>query len=114
MNCAVSAAHFSRRGTVSRLSITRTYNSSDYDLRVTGTGGVFGNAWHHDWEAYLTCNDDQARRDQGLARHATHRVVGEHGVEDPIGDLVGDLVRVTLGHRLGRELEAAHGHRNAA
>ena len=37
--------------------------------------------------------------------HATRPVgiVAQHGVEHAVGDLVGDLVRVTLGHRLGRE-----------
>ncbi len=43
---------------ISRLSLTRTYNSSDLDLKVGGTGGIFANAWHHDWEAHLTCTGD--------------------------------------------------------
>jgi len=44
---------------VSTLSITRSYNSADYDLTASGaTGGVFGRAWHHDWEAYLTCDGE--------------------------------------------------------
>ena len=37
-------------------------------------------------------------------------VVGEHRVEDGVRDLVGDLVRVALGDRLGREGERAIGH----
>ncbi len=40
---------------VSRLSLSRVYNSADADLQWGGTGGIFGNAWHHDWEGYLTC-----------------------------------------------------------
>jgi S-adenosylmethionine synthetase len=56
-------------------------------------------------------DDDQARGDQRLARDARERVVRERGVEDGVRDLVGDLVRVTLGHRLGREQEAPLGHR---
>ena len=31
------------------------------------------------------------------------RVVAQHRVEHAVGDLVGDLVRVALGHRLGGE-----------
>jgi len=42
---------------VSRLSITRTYNSSDYTVKAgTSTEGPFTTGWHHDWEAYLTCS----------------------------------------------------------
>ena len=43
--------------------------------------------------------------------HATRpeRILLEDRVEHDVGDLVGDLVRVTLGHRLGRELELARG-----
>jgi hypothetical protein len=37
--------------------------------------------------------------------HATRRVVAHHGVEHAVGDLVGDLVRMALGDRLGREQE---------
>src|SRR5574341_2210376 len=43
---------------ISRLSITRSYNSSDSNLQAMGTGGVFANAWHHDWEAEVTCTGD--------------------------------------------------------
>ena len=44
--------------------------------------------------------------------HATRalRVVGEDRVENRIGDLVGDLVRVALGDRLGAEGERPRGH----
>ncbi|MGC3997892.1 MAG: hypothetical protein QM767_10525 [Anaeromyxobacter sp.] len=40
---------------VSKLSLTRAYNSADRDLAQMGAGGSFGNAWHHDWEATLSC-----------------------------------------------------------
>ena len=46
-------------------------------------------------------------RDERLAGDAPVRVVGEDGVEDRVRDLVGDLVRVALGHRLGREEKLA-------
>jgi hypothetical protein len=42
-------------------------------------------------------------RDQRLAGDAALRVLGENGVEDGVRDLVGDLVRMALGDRLGRE-----------
>ena len=51
----------------------------------------------------LAGDDDEAGVDQRLAGDAAVRVVGEHRVEDAVGDLVGDLVRVALGHRLGGE-----------
>jgi RHS repeat-associated protein len=51
---------------VSRLSITRTYNSSDVDLRTVGTGGVFANAWHHNWEASLSCASSVCTVKRGL------------------------------------------------
>src|SRR4029079_2224635 len=58
----------------------------------------------------LAGNDDQAGRDQGLAGDAALGVVRERGVENGVRDLVGDLVRVTLGHRLGREEEGPASH----
>ncbi len=58
----------------------------------------------------LAGDDDQPGRDQRLAGDAALRVVRERCVEDGVRDLVGDLVRVTLGHRLGREQEAPRGH----
>jgi hypothetical protein len=36
---------------VSRLSITRTYNSADASVVVGTPPGIFGRGWHHDWEA---------------------------------------------------------------
>ena len=40
---------------------------------------------------------------QRLAGHPGGRVLGQRGVQDRVRDLVGHLVRVTLGHRLGGE-----------
>ena len=49
----------------------------------------------------LTRHDDEARGDERLAGHPAHRVVGEGGVEDGVGDLVRDLVRMAFGDGLG-------------
>ena len=51
----------------------------------------------------LTGHDHEAGVDQALAGDATSGVVRHHRVEDPVGDLVADLVGVPLGHRLGGE-----------
>ena len=53
----------------------------------------------------LAGHDDQARRDERFAGDTALWVAGHHGVENPIRDLVGDLVGVPLGHRLrGKEV----------
>ena len=51
----------------------------------------------------LTEHEDQPGRRRGLARHACEGVAGDDRVEDRIADLVAHLVRMTLGHGLGRE-----------
>ncbi len=61
---------------VVRLGITRTYSSADVSVRgpvVAGAGigspfgGPFGQGWHHQWEAVLYCNSqDACRVVQGL------------------------------------------------
>jgi hypothetical protein len=43
------------------------------------------------------------RGDHRLDRDPAARVLRQHGVEDGVADLVGDLVRVALGDRLGGE-----------
>jgi hypothetical protein len=60
------------------------------DVHVTGGGDLTG-------DVHL------AGGDHGLDRDPAARVLGEHRVEDRVADLVGDLVRVALGHRLGGE-----------
>ena len=45
---------------------------------------------------------------QRLAGHTRGRILLQQRVEDRVGDLVGHLVRVTLGHRLGCEREGSH------
>jgi hypothetical protein len=56
---------------------------------------------------HLSRDHHHARRDQRFARHAGVGVDGQHGVEDGVRDLVGDLVRVAHGDGLGREQVAA-------
>src|SRR5690606_40403533 len=52
---------------------------------------------------HLAGDVDQAGGDQRLDGDPALRVVPEHGVENRITDLVGHLVRVALGNRLGGE-----------
>src|SRR5205807_6807970 len=58
----------------------------------------------------LAGDDDEAGRDQRLARDAAVRVVAENSVEDAVGDLVGDLVWMALCDRLRGEGERAYRH----
>ena len=52
----------------------------------------------------LPGDEGEPGRDERLAGHPSHGVVPQNGVEDRVGDLVGDLVRVTLGDGLGSEV----------
>ena len=45
----------------------------------------------------MTTRPVQVRVSQG---YAAHGIFGQAGVEDGIGDLIGDLVRMALGDRL--------------
>ena len=56
----------------------------------------------------LAGDDDEPGGQQRLDRDPAVRVLGEHRVEDRVADLVGDLVRVTLGHGLGGEKASSH------
>ena len=58
----------------------------------------------------LAADDHEARRHEGLARDAAERVLGEDRIEDGVRDLVGHLVRMTLGDGLGGEVEVAGAH----
>jgi hypothetical protein len=51
----------------------------------------------------FTRHDHHARLDQRFAGDAAVGILGEQRVDDGVGDLVADLVGVTLVHRLGRE-----------
>jgi hypothetical protein len=53
----------------------------------------------------LARDHHEARVHERLTRHAPVRILGHHCVEDTVGNLVGDLVRMALGDRLGREQE---------
>ena len=53
----------------------------------------------------LAGDHDEPGVHERLARHATGRILGHHGIEDAVRDLVGHLVRMALRDRLGREQE---------
>ncbi len=53
----------------------------------------------------LSRDHDQAGVDERLAGDASVRFVAEHRIEHSVGDLIGDLVRMSLGDGLGREQE---------
>jgi len=55
-------------------------------------------------------DDREAGGDEGLARHAGGRVLGDDGVQNSVGDLVRDLVGMTFRHRLGGEHVALGWH----
>ena len=59
---------------------------------------------------HLARDDDEPGRDERLAGDAAVAVVAQHRVEDCVGDLVGDLVRMAFRDGLGREEELARGH----
>ena len=58
----------------------------------------------------LAGDDDEPGRDQRLAGDPPVDVVAKDGVEHRVRDLVGDLVRVTLGDGLGCEEKLARSH----
>jgi hypothetical protein len=49
-----------------------------------------------------------AGRQQGLDRDPGARVGGQEGVEQGVADLVGELVRMSLGHGLRGEKASGH------
>ena len=55
----------------------------------------------------LAGDDGEPGRHQGFAGDAAHRILREDGVEHGVGNLIGDLVGMPLGHRFGREQMAA-------
>ena len=61
----------------------------------------------------LAGDEHEPGRDQRLARHAAHRVVGQDRIEHRVGDLVGDLVGVALGHGLRGEHHVARHRRGS-
>jgi len=60
------------------------------------------------WWSSLAGHDGGAGLHQRLAGHAGLRVLGQDRVQHRIGDLVGHLVRVAFGDRLGGEEVAGH------
>jgi hypothetical protein len=57
----------------------------------------------------LAGDQDEAGVDQALAGDPPFGVVAHDGIEDAVGDLVADLVRMALGDRLGGEQVLAFG-----
>ena len=57
----------------------------------------------------FTADDADVRLDVGLARHAAHLVLRNAGVEDRVGNRVGDLVGMSFADRLRRE-DVSIGH----
>ena len=51
----------------------------------------------------LAGNDHQAGGGKGFARHTAEGILREAGIEDRVGNLVGDLIGMPFGHRLGRK-----------
>ena len=82
------------RGVVADVEDDLAHDGRDVDVRL---GGDLAG------DVHLTGGDHRLDRDPAL------RVVLEHRVEDGVADLVGDLVRVALGDRLGGEQTAGHG-----
>ena len=62
-----------------------------------------GNA-DHGLGGDLAGHDGHARGDHGFAGHAARGVLGDHGIENGVGDAVGHLVRVAHGDRLAGEV----------
>ena len=58
----------------------------------------------------LAGDDDEAGRDQRLTGDPPGRIVGEDRVQDAVRDLIGDLVRVSLGDRFRGERERTGSH----
>ena len=48
-------------------------------------------------------DDDQAGCREGFASHAAIGIFFQAGIQDRVRNLIGDLVRVTFGHRFGRK-----------
>jgi hypothetical protein len=57
---------------------------------------------------YFAGDNDQTGREEGLAGDACERVLGQYGVEDGVGNLVGHLVRMALRNRFRRKVPACH------
>jgi len=48
-------------------------------------------------------NDRQTRGNEGFASYSARNILFEDSVENRVGDLVSNFVRVSFGNRLGRE-----------
>ena len=61
----------------------------------------------------LPGDQDEAGREQRLARHPTERILAQHRIQNRIRDLVGDLVGVAFGHGLRGEHHVARHRRGS-
>jgi hypothetical protein len=64
---------------------------------------------HFELAAHLAGQHDPVGRDERFAGDARFRIAADEQIDDRVGNLVGDLVRMAFGHRFGREeVVAAH------
>ena len=59
-------------------------------------------------EVVTTTDEAKPRGQERLNGDSAARIVFEHRIQDGVRDLVGHLVRVTLGNRFGREQAFRH------
>ena len=114
---AVLVGRVDALGDVGGLRADRDLDAAGRAVEALG-GGVVADAEHgvaHDLGdldvglgGHLAGDVHEAGRDHRLDGDPAARVLGEHGVEDRVGDLVADLVRVPLGDGLGREQACGH------
>ncbi len=77
---------------------------------VQGSGRPTAIGVEHALAADFAGQDDAVGGGQGLAGHAGLRILGQEQIDDGVGDLVGDLVRMPFGDGLGREQVIATRH----
>jgi RHS repeat-associated protein len=67
---------------ISRLSLTRSYNSADYEVIHQRSGGPFGAGWHHEWEADLSCAGSTCVVRLGALPSLQFTATGQHASND--------------------------------
>jgi hypothetical protein len=106
------AADVDPLGDVGRLRVDRRHHGAGVAVEaelVARVADLLDDAPRHPGEIDVGLGGDlageqhEAGGDQGLAGDAAGRILPQDLVEDRVGDLVRHFVRVTLGHRLGRE-----------
>ncbi len=101
------AAGVHAHGDIGRLRLDHIHDGAG--LRIEAHGGIgvanlrdhsadqFGNI-HVGRRGDFTGNDTDTGGDQSFAGYAAGGIIRQHGVEDGIGNLVGDFVRVAFRH----------------